>query len=180
MAPAEATDRSPFFPQAKGVPHVILRVLAGLFFFLGLMKMHGLLTTPARFSEWLDHANPLFPFVSNRGVLFVAAWLEMLVGGLAWSRRFPLVIRARALLWFACVLIGYQFLLVWVRYDGPCGCTFGINQQIPIPPVVQQILKDGVPPATILLAGALLLIHRRRRQRPAGASGAVSGSGTAD
>lgn len=132
--------------------------------------MHGLLTTPARLNGWLDHSNPLFPFVTNRGVLFLVAWTEVLVGLVAWAKRLPLVIRAGALLCFACVLIGYQFLLVWVRYDGPCGCTFGINPGVPVPPLVQQILRDGTPPATVLLTSGLLWVHSRKRRRAEGGS----------
>lgn len=94
---------------------ILVRLLGALFFLLGFMKLHGLFTTASRLDPWLDQPNPIFAFLPNRGVLFLAGWLEMLVGAFAFARRAPLPLRTLALLWFSGLTLGYKFLLAWVR-----------------------------------------------------------------
>ncbi len=146
---------------------LVARSLGICFLTVGFLKLMALSRVDVVYGTMLSAPNPIFGFWSNRGVLFLAAVTEIWVGVLACLKGPPLGIRAGALLWFACVSLFYQFLLVWVRYDGPCGCSYGLHL-LPIPAFVRDGLVAALTPVTIAVCGGGLW-HRswleRRRAR---------------
>ena len=106
--------------DAAGVGRFQRRFVSGVALLLGLtggLKLVGVLQE----ARVLAAADPLFPFLTLRQVLFLAAGLELGVAGVLLRHR-----TARwapgVILWLVLVFGGYRLGRWAVGWEGPCGC----------------------------------------------------------
>jgi hypothetical protein len=123
---------------------------------LGIAKMLGVIYPADDQQAYLQLPNPIFQIVSNRVVLFGAAACEMCVG--MYGLRFDKSPRSRAglMLWIASATLMYKVSLVFVGYNGPCGCLVGLTRLIPLNPGRQRWIADIIIAATLVISISIL------------------------
>ncbi len=94
--------------------------VSGVALLLGLtggVKLLGVLQE----ARVLGAADPLFPFLTMRQVLFLAAGLELGVAYTLWRHR-SAVWSPWLVLWLAGLFTGYRFSLWFIGFRGHCSC----------------------------------------------------------
>lgn len=120
----------------------IIRFFALIYFVLGILKLHGILSPQEVMIEYLRLPNPIFSFLTNEMVLGFASALELFTGGYVLFSKNTNLFRSSMLLWLACITLFYKASLVVVHYKGPCGCLLGISRLLPISVSLQRSLSD--------------------------------------
>ncbi len=139
------------------VADVCLRLLGLIFLVLGVLKLHGIFYPEDTMWEYLGLSNPILSFLPNRAVLLGAALAEIGVGICNVSPKIALDARSSLLLWFSSTTLAYKVMLALVKYDGPCGCLFGINRFIPLNTSTQSLISDIIVIVTFLVSLPLLV-----------------------
>lgn len=103
--------------------------VTGVAQFLGLtggVKLLGVLQE----ARVLGAADPLFPFLTMRQVLFLAAGLELGVAYTLWRHR-TAVWSPWLVLWLAGLFTGYRFSLWFIGFRGHCSCLGHLFDWLP-------------------------------------------------
>ena len=148
----------------------LLRACGLFFLILGLLKIHGVVYPDSEFSAYLALSNPICVFLSNRAVFSVASLTEISVGVYCVRSRYVRY-RAAALLWLSACMLLYRFLLGFIKYDGPCGCLYGLHHLLPMTTGMQRELADCFVLFTLVCSVLGVIVEwrvGRREQREAG------------
>jgi hypothetical protein len=99
----------------------------------------------------LAAADPLFGFLSNRQVLFLAAAVELGVVAFIWNHRSEFF-RIGLLAWISTLFLAYRAGLWAIGYQGACKCLGHLSEAIGLTPASTDLLMKGV--LFYLLAGS--------------------------
>jgi hypothetical protein len=91
----------------------------------------------------LSKSDPLFYFISNRQLLFLAAILELLVGIVAW-RACDCRVAGGLVAWIATLFAAYRTGLWLVGYHGTCNCLGHTTDALGISPQAADHFMVGI------------------------------------
>lgn len=144
----------------RQVSKTFIVLCASALLLLGTLKLLGSFVPTEVDRTYVRLSNPIFPFLSNQTVFFVASLAEIATGWFCMLGR-NVLLRSFGLLWFAIGALGYKVLLIFVNYSGPCGCLLGVNRLIPMSPKLQRTVADSML-ATIFLVAAVIFVQSLR------------------
>lgn len=137
----------------------LIRCCGGVILTLGTLKLLGTFTPTDEMRTYVGLSNPIFTFVSNGFVFIIAALIEIAVGWFCLTSK-SIISGASILLVLCFSLIFYKIALIFVKYEGPCGCLFGINRFIPISTSKQRLIADIISIAILLVSITVLFYAR--------------------
>jgi len=137
----------------KSFSSIVILFFAGMLLLLGQLKIFGLLEKNPYFSL----SNPVFPFLSNGLVTFLAAAVEIGIG--LWIiSTLRYIVGAWLILWLSSGLFLYKLALGLIKYEGPCGCLLGLTRLIPMTPQRQRFVASELA-AAMFVSSLLILLH---------------------
>ncbi len=136
----------------KRAPWWLLASCSVLLLLTALAKLHAVFWRPLL----LLSPNPVFPFMTNRGVIASASVVEIFVALYIFFSK-DLLVRSGALLSLSCAFLVYRLALHRSGLATPCFCLGLSSKLVPLTATIQNLVLKGILGYFLCVSLGLLL-----------------------
>ncbi|SRR6266536_4832447 len=144
-----------FHYAASGLARGFLKTASVLFVFTGFAKVLSALGE----ARILAQHDPIFDFLTNRQLIFVAGAMELSVGALifSWPKILP---RLCLVAWVSTLFLAYRTGLLAIGYHGSCPCLGTVADFTHLSPKAIDLVLKAILGYLLAVSFALLLRAR--------------------